>query len=316
MSVERERYEAQKRNKRILLIALVAIVAIAVAIFAWNSIRDSGRQTIAVGSKNFTEQLILGNLLAEMIEAHTDYEVERKLALGGTLPIVEAIRLGGPEGVDLYVDYASTIYINALDRPISDRGIDEIMITLQTDLPEQLGFKPIGALGFDNLYELSVTPEFAAEHNLRTVADLVAIQDQLILAPSFEFAVREDGLLGLERAYGLYFPEVLPMEGGLRYMSLASGEVNVIVTFGTEGMKVVTELVTLEEEKGVFMPMHGLIFFNVDSYANHPEVVAAVSRLIGQVYEEDMIAMNYRVDNDGELPHIVAREFLQSRGLI
>jgi len=316
MSVEKERYLAQKRKKRILLMALIAVVAIAVAFFVWNHFQDSGVPTIAVGSKNFTEQLILGNLLADMIEAHTDYQVERKLALGGTQPCVEAIQLGGPRGIDLYVDYASTIYINALDLPVGTYSLDEVIHVLQTDLPAQMNFKPIGSLGFDSPYELSTSPEFAATHNLRTVEDLLAIQDIVRLAPSFEFANREDGLLGLERIYGFEFGEILPMEGGPRYMALLSGEVDVIVTFGTDAMKLVTDLVTLEEERNVFMPMDALIFFNVDSYADHPDVVAAVSRLLGQISNADMIAMNFRVDNDGELPDVVAREFLQARGLI
>ncbi|GHU72209.1 hypothetical protein FACS189450_09570 [Spirochaetia bacterium] len=313
MSDEKQRFESKQKTRKVLLIAAACVVAIAIAIGIVVAIGGIGTKKIAIGSKNYTEQLILGNMLADIIEAHTDYKVERKLNLGGTLPCVEALKSGD---IDVYVDYASTIFINALKKPVGDISKEAIYAVLESELPGQFNFMPLGLLGFDQPYELSVKTAFAAENNLKTIDDLKPIQDRLILSPSFEFVNREDGLIGVEKFYGIQFGSIIPMEAGLRYSALESGTANVIVTFGTDAMKLVTDLIPLEDPRHVFMPMDAVPFFNVKSFEKNLDVVNAVKLLLNTITNAEMIAMNYEVDHDKQLPEDVAKNFLRRKGLI
>ncbi len=312
-TTNKEAYYAQKRNKRILLIVIIVLVVAAVIFGAFKAFQRSGKKIVSVGSKNYTEQLILGNMLADIIEENTDYEVDRKLSLGGTQPCLEALKAGE---IDVYVDYASTLYVNALKKDVGPFTGEEVYAVLEEEMPKEFGIIPVGDLGFSEPYELTTKREFAEEHNLESIEDLIPMQDDIILAPSTEFANREDGLLGIEKHYGIEFGEVMPMEAGLRYTALESGEANVIVTFATDGMKIGLDLFTLDDPKGVFMPMEAIMFFNEESAGEHPEVVQAVQLLQDQINFEEMMDMNYRVDSGEAEPETVAREFLISKGLI
>ncbi len=311
--MDKKTFEAQKKKQKILIGIIAGVVVLALIIgFAMNFLGKGDAVTVTVGSKAFTEQQILGNLLADVIEAKTDYQVDRKIGLGGTSICWDALKAGS---IDMYVEYSSGMFLNALKQEFEPIDKDEIIKRI-TPLLEKEGIVLGSRLGFVNDYELTVTKEFAQEKNLKTIADLKALADTVTVAPTFEYVNRADGMLGVNEIYGITFKNVTPMEAGLRYSALKSGEVEVINTFSTDGMKYKLDLVALEDPEHVHLSQEACIIFNQETLEKYPDLAEALSVLEQAISIEKMMEMNYMVDVEGKTPEEVSRQFLQEKGII
>ena len=307
-------FEAQKKKKKILLIVAVAVIAIAVLSSVIVTIinKNSEKITITVGSKAYTEQQILGHIMAEVIETNPKYTAEKKIGLGGTSICWDAIKSGS---IDLYVEYSSGMFLNALKQPFEPISKDEIIKRI-TPLLEKEGIELVCRLGFVNDYELTVTKEYAEANGLKTIRDLEKLADTVVVAPTFEYVNRQDGMLGLASIYGITFKNVTPMEAGLRYSALKSGEAQIINTFTTDGMKYKLDLVALEDPENVHLSQEACIIFNKKSIEKYPDLVETLSALEQKITVDDMMEMNYKVDVEGKLPEDVAHEFLVKKGIV
>lgn len=306
--------ESQKKKRKILISLFAAVVAFAIAFGVVQAMMDKkdDRITVSIGSKAFTEQQILGHLLAEVIETNPKYKVDKKIGLGGTSICWEALKTGS---IDMYVEYSAGMYLNSLKQPFEAISGDEIVSRI-TPLLKDEGVILAGRLGFKNDYELTVTREYATKNNLKTIDDLKKLADSAVVAPTFEYVNRADGMLGVNSIYGITFKKVTPMEAGLRYSALKSGDVQIINTFSTDGMKYKLDLVALEDPKNVHLAQEACIIFNKETYEKYPDLSETLSVLEQKISAEDMVKMNYKVDMEGKLPEDVAHEFLVEKDIV
>ncbi|MCG0238849.1 MAG: glycine/betaine ABC transporter substrate-binding protein [Firmicutes bacterium] len=299
--------------RRLALLA-AATLAAAVALAGCGGSSGGGNRAIVVGSKNFTENIILGEMIAQLIEAKTDYRVERKLSLGGTDVTFKGLRNGD---LDVYVEYDGTAYAFHLGitDPIADPA--QVYDLVNERMQKELGMKFTQPFGLNNTYTLAMPAELAQQHGIRTYSDLARVADQFILGVEHEFLNREhDGYPGLEKAYGFRFKQVVPMETGLKYKAIEQGEVQVINAFATDGMLKKFNLVILEDDKGFFPPYNAAPLVRLETLEQFPELEEVLNLLGGQISDEEMRELNYLVDEEGRSEAEVAREFLRQKGLI
>lgn len=294
--------------------------------------QDDDKPTITVGSKNFTEQIILGEMISLMLE-DAGYDVERRLNLGGLAVVHEALVAGE---IDVYVEYTGTGLVAVLGRPVptvegtpgatpADGAASATPAASVADLTyqqvseaylEEFGLVWLDELGFNNTYALAVTQETAEEYDLETTSDLVGVADELVMGTDPEVLVREDGLPGLQEAYGFEFEDALAMDSGLMYSSVASGDVDIITAFTTDGRIEALDLVLLEDDKNFFPPYYAAPVVRQELLQEYPELEEVLNQLAGQIDNEAMAAMNYQVDEEGVEPREVAQTFLEEQGII
>jgi glycine betaine/choline ABC-type transport system substrate-binding protein/ABC-type proline/glycine betaine transport system permease subunit len=268
--------------------------------------------TIVIGSKNFNEQLIVGNMLAILIEENTDLKVEKKLNLGGTSIAFNALKAGE---LDMYVEYTGTGLVNIMNQQsVSDP--DEAYNIVSDYFNKNYGITWLKPLGFNNTYTLAIRQDTAEKYNLETFSDLAKISDQLILGSTIEFTNREDGYVGLKRSYNMNFKDVSAVDGGLRYTSLNNNKTDVIDAFATDGLLKAFNLNVLKDDKNFFPPYYAAPIISSETLKEHPELEALLNKLEGKIDDEKMRALNYKVDKLDVPPEKVAEDYLREIGLI
>lgn len=299
-----------KTTKKII-ISFASLVLIAAGVFTFYSKAQAGGK-IVIGSKNFSEQLILGNILADLIENKTDIQVERKLNLGGTQVVFSALKKGD---VDLYVEYTGTGLVNLLKQPPNNNP-DEVYDYVQKEFDNKYGIELLKPLGFNNTYALAVRPDTAEKYGLTAISELEKISDGLIMGPTIEFSNREDGLTGLSKTYNLEFKDVKPVDGGLRYTALENHKSDVIDAFLTDGLIEAFNLKVLKDDQNFFPPYYAVPIIKQETLKEHPELKNVINLLAGKLTDEKMRALNYKVDSLKQSPAKVAKDFLKEEGLV
>lgn len=292
----------------------VALLLVVLIVFVAGCGGKADQDTVIVGSKDFTESLILGEMVAQLLEAKTDLNIERRLNLGGTDVNFRALR---NDDLDMYVEYDGTAYAFHLDmdEPLSDAT--DIFDDVNRMLQERLDMKFTAPLGINNTYTLAVPQHIVDEYGLRTYSDLADVADEFVFGVEHEFLNREhDGYPGLRDAYGFTFKDVLAMETGLKYRAIEQNEVQVINAFATDGKLKAFNLTVLEDDKHFFPPYLGAPLVRMDTLERHPEVEEALNTLGGRLSDAEMQQMNFLVDEEGRSEADVAREFLEEKGLI
>lgn len=292
----------------------VSIAALLIILMAGNFMVSGlkNKNTIVIGSKNFNEQLILGNMLAQLIEEHTDLNVDRKLNLGGSSVVFNAAKSGD---IDMYIEYTGTGLVNIMQQEVIPDP-EKAYNAVKEHFDNAYGLSWQKPLGFNNTYTLAVTKELAEKHGLNTFSDLRKISSNIILGCTMEFANRQDGYIGLKDTYGLSFKDVTPIDGGLRYTSISNGKSDVIDAFATDGLIKAFDLKVLKDDKQFFPPYYAAPLVRKDTLEKHPELEKVLNMLAGQIDDETMRELNYKVDKLNEKPEDVSIEFLKSKGLI
>jgi glycine betaine/choline ABC-type transport system substrate-binding protein len=269
--------------------------------------RGSGRQVVRVGSKNFTEQLVLGEIVAGAIERWANVKVERRLNLGGTFICDRAVRAGD---IDVYVEYTGTA-LTAIFKDGIDGSASRSVFERVRERYAAAGVTLAAPLGFDNTFAILVRGAEARRLMLKTIDDAVPHAASWRAGFGFEFIERADGYRGLARAYGLRFAgEPRVMDLALMYRALADGQVDLIAGDATNGLIAGLDLFMLEDNRHYFPPYEAAPVARTATLLAHPDVAAALARLAGAVSADDMRAMNYAVDAKRQDPAAVAREFL------
>ncbi|MEG1661979.1 MAG: glycine betaine ABC transporter substrate-binding protein, partial [Clostridiales bacterium] len=307
---------AIKKKKRVTQKATLCATALLLAIvFITTSSFHQGPaalRTISIGSKDYTEQAIIGNMAAELIEARTDIKVNRKLDLGGTQVCFGAMKTGD---IDMYIEYSGTAFSDTLKHPpISD--MEKVYQTVKEEFQELYNISVLPQMGFNNTYVMAVTQETAEKYQLETISDFAKVASQLKSGTVFEFSNREDGLPGLQKAYGFQIGESITLDGAPRYTALVNKEVDVIDAFATDGLLKKFELKTLADDKHFFPPYYAMPIIRNDTLEQCPEITPLMEELGKLLTDEVMIDLNYQVDELQKRPEAVAKEFLQARGLI
>jgi len=268
-----------------------------------------GEESVVVASKNFVEQDILGELLAQEIEAR-GVPVERRLHLGGTFVCHNALVQGE---ADVYVEYTGTAYTAILERPpISDP--DAVLLAVESEYADRWDLAWGPPLGFENTFALVVRREDADSHALATISDLVAVAPRWTAGFGPEFMAREDGYEGLKRAYGIEFGNVRQLELGLMYRALEGGEIDVAVANSTDGQIAGLDLVVLRDDRAYFPPYQAAPVVRRETLERSPAVWDALVGLEDALGAEAMRRLNHAVAVEGRDAAEVVREWRQSRG--
>lgn len=308
-----------RRSSRtpIAQIAILLISAAAIAAASFLIARASGRVVVRVGSKNFTEQLVLGEIVAGAIERWSDVAVERRLNLGGTFICDRAVRAGE---IDVYVEYTGTALTAIFKEQVP--GVPEVPKNRQVPRAGSVlervrqnyaaGGLTLGApLGFDNTFAILVRGDDARRLNLKTIDDAARHAASWRAGFGYEFLERVDGYAGLAQTYGLRFAEEpRVMDLALIYRALADRQVDLIAGDATNGLIAALDLFMLEDDRGYFPPYEAVPVVRRAMLLAHPDVAAALARLAGVISAADMRTMNYAVDGERRDPATVARDFL------
>jgi len=269
-------------------------------------------RTVVIGSKNFTEQVILGELLAQQIEGRTTLKAVRKLNLGGTFICHQALVAGQ---IGAYVEYTGTAATAILHlSPSSDP--EAMFRTVQEAYRQRYGIEWLPPLGFNNTFAIIIRGEEANRLGLRTISQLARYAPQWRAGFGYEFLERADGFKGLSKAYDLRFaaqPRVMDL--ALTYQALADRRVDVIAGDSTNGLIPRLKLAVLLDDKRYFPSYHAAPVVSGAMLARYPEVRAALSALAGMVTDEEMRRLNYLVDGEKRDVKEVVREFRAAKKL-
>jgi glycine betaine/choline ABC-type transport system substrate-binding protein len=282
-----------------------AAIAAIVLLSSGAAARHSGG-TITVGSKNFTEQIVLGELLSQVIERDTGLPVDRRLNLGGTIICDRALLTGD---IDVYVEYTGTALTAVFHQPVSnDSGA--VFATVREQYA-RTGRTLLPPLGFNNTFAILVRGQDARSRGLKTIDDVAAEAPHWRAGFGFEFVGRPDGYPGLAKTYGLRFPAPpRVMDLTLSYRALASGQVDMIAGDATAGLIKGLDLFQLEDNRHYFPPYDAAAVARAETLLRYPRMREALERLSGGISAADMRAMNYAADVEHrDIPAIV-REFL------
>jgi osmoprotectant transport system substrate-binding protein len=289
-------------TRRLLAAASVAAAAAFVLLVAC---RSRGERSLRVGSKNFTEQVLLGEIAAQALEA-AGLRVDRKLDLGGTFVCHRALLAGE---LDLYPEYTGTAFTAILARkPISDPA--RVRAEVAEEYARRFGLTWTMPLGFENTFALVMRSTQARELSITRISDLGRYGDRLRPGFGYEFLERADGFPGLAAAYGLKFAaRPAEMDLGLLYTALAQGQVDVVAGNSTDGLIAAMRLTVLDDDRHYFPPYEAA-FVTRDPVGKNAAARRALERLAGAISADAMRAMNAAVDRDKRRPEDVAREFL------
>ncbi len=271
----------------------------------------SSSDKIVVGSKDFSENIVIGEMLAQLIETHTDLKVDRRLNMGGTFVCFEAVKKGE---IDLYPEYTGTGLTAQLKMDvISDP--DETYRIVKEEFDKQFDIKWLEPFGFNNTYAIAVTSELAGQYNLTNCSDLAPISDQLVFGAEHEFFNRQDGYDGFIDLYGITFKEVAKMNVSLKYQAIGDGKMEVTDAFATDGQIKQYDLKILEDDLNFFPPYYAAPIVRNEQLEKHPELEGVLNMLSGAISDSDMTDLNYKVDVEQKDVAAVAKEFLASKGL-
>ncbi|MDG2308286.1 MAG: ABC transporter permease/substrate-binding protein [Candidatus Binatia bacterium] len=266
---------------------------------------QGGDVPIRIGSKAFTEQYILADIIADQVTATTGLETEKVASLGSTV-VFDAVATGN---IDLYVDYSGTLWATILKRPEPPLNRQEAIEVVTEYLRAEHGMTVIGSLGFENTYALAMRREEAEARSITTISDLVPFAPRMSIGADFEFFSRAEWK-SIHDHYGIRFGKERQMDSALMYQAVAGDAVDVISAYSTDGRIAALDLFVLQDDKGAIPPYDALMVASRRLREEQPEVLEALQELVGTIDAGSMRAMNFDVDENGESAASVARRFL------
>lgn len=268
---------------------------------------------VTIGTKDFGENVVLGEMFAQLIEGHTDIKVDRKLNMGGTFVCFEAIKNGD---IDIYPEYTGTALTAQLKMDVISDS-DEAYNVVSGEFDKQFGIKWLEPFGFNNTYTLAVTNDVYEEYGVETFSDLAEVSDNLIFGAEHEFFDRQDGFDGLVDTYGMDFKgEPKKMNVSLKYQAIGNGDMDVTDAFATDGPIKKYNLKVLMDDKGFFPPYYAAPIIRNDTLEAYPELEDILNKLAGKIDDATMTELNYKIDVEGLEIETVAKEFLEAKGLL
>lgn len=300
----------QNKRKRKLKLALVGLAAILVFISVGFFNQEDDK--LIIGTKNFTEQEIIGNMFQVLIEDRTDFKVDLKKGLGSTATVLDSLKIGD---LDISFDYTGTIYGNLMGKT-DDLPPEEIYKVSREYLDNHYDLESLEPLGFNNTYAFATRKDIADKYNLEKISDLSKEDDKFTIGSTIEFMNRADGLPGVVSEYDINFKEVESIDDSPRYVALETGDVQLIDAFSTDALIKKYDLKILEDDKEFFPPYYGFPIIRKEVLEEYPEVGETLNLLKGKITDEEILEMNYLVDEKGYDPREVAIDYLKEVDLI
>ena len=291
-------------NRRDFVLALLALPAAGCL----------GRSAFTIGSKNFTEQLILGEMLAQLLEQDpASLAIERRFYLAGTYICHQALLAGR---INLYVEYTGTALAAILKKPPMP-GSAAVYELVKDEYGKRFDLEVLPPLGFDNSFAIVVRGEDARRAGLKTITDLARVAPQWRLGVGYEFLERKDGYGGLAQTYGLKFAEApRVMDLGLLYRALESKQVDVIAASNTDGLIAALDLAVLADDRHYFPPYDAVPIARREALARYPKIGERLRAVAGKISADDMRRLNYAVDGQHRDVTPLVAQFLRGKQLI
>ncbi len=309
----RGRHRMRFKALKIAMVSLAGLAFITVIVQQnWRWISGNTIKPIIVSSKNFSEQYVLANIMADMIKAHTNLPVVIQDNLSSSYIAQRALRTGA---IDTYPDYSGTIYMNILHQT-------NVVSAAQTyqyvkDYSKQhLNILWLQPFGFNNKTAIAVTSAFAKAHHLSTLSQLAQYAPHMSMAAPPEFLKRVDAYPALKKYYGVHFKKVVTMTPSLMYRAIANHQVDAILSFSTDGWLQALSLTPLKDNKNIYPPYQAVPLANATTVKQYPELATALNLLHNQISVKDMKKMNYEVDVNHLDPALVAKQYLKSKHLV
>src|SRR5216684_5262902 len=281
-------------------------------IYFVSACRQTPQTKITIGSKFFTEQVVLAELLAQHIEAKTGIPVIRKTNLGGTLLVHKALLAGE---LDIYVEYTGTALTAVLNEtPQGDSAA--VYHRVKQLYSDRFHLEVTEPLGFENTFAMVIRGDDAQKFHLQKISDLAPIARKWRAGVGYEFLERPDGFPGLTQNYGLHFagsPKVMDL--GLIYRALVDHQVDIVAGNSTDGLIDSLGLVALEDDRHYFPPYDAVPIIRQSTLARFPQLRAALADLAGKLSAADIRRLNYAVDAQHQDAAAVVRQFRSSKGL-
>lgn len=279
-----------------------------------NSSCDRNRSNvIVIGSKNFTESLMLGELIAQQIEAHTQLKVERRFYLAGTYICQQAMLSGR---IDIYPEYTGTALTAILKEKVGSDN-SAVYDRVKTEYERRFHFTLTPPFGFNNTFALEIRGDDARRLNLKTLSQASSYTPHWRAGFGYEFMERPDGYRGLAAAYNLYFaapPRIMDL--GLLAPALKDRQIDIAAGNATDGLIPAFDLFVLEDDRHYFPPYEAVAIIRQQILQLHPEIQQPLADLGGKISDAEMQKLNYALDGQHRDAKDVAREFLRSKGLL
>jgi osmoprotectant transport system substrate-binding protein len=278
-----------------------------------SSCHNGNKPKIIIGSKFFTEQVVLAELLAQHIEARTGILVERKTNLGGTLLVHKALTSGA---LDLYVEYTGTALTAVLGESPAGKNSAAIYARVKQQYFDRFHLEVTEPLGFENTFAMVIRGDDAQRLNLRKLSDIASLAPKWRAGVGYEFLERPDGFPGLAKTYDLHFaapPTVLDL--GLLYRALLEKQVDIVAGNSTDGLIDSLHLVALDDDRHYFPPYDAVPIVRQSTLAKFPQLRAALADLEDKLTAADMRHLNSQVDAGQRDVSAVVRAFRASKGL-
>ena len=267
---------------------------------------------LSIGSKNFTEQLLLGELLAQCLGRFVRVPIERRFYLAGSYICHQALLSGR---IDIYVEYTGTALAAILKDPPSSDHV-QVFNRVKQEYASRFGLEVMPPLGFDNSFALVMRGDQARALKLTRLSQLAQFAPKMRMGVGYEFLERPDGYKGLVSRYGLNFAEPpRVMDLGLLYRALESHQVDIVAGSNTDGLIAALDLVVLEDDRHYFPPYDAVPIMRRQALLRYSAAVDALKRLSGRIKAQDMRHLNYAVDGEKKDPQAAVREFLAEKGL-
>ena len=267
-----------------------------------------GTRPIRIGSKSFTEQYVLADILAEQIHAKTGLPTEKVESLGSTV-VFDAVKSGD---IDVYVDYSGTIWATVMKKKVQPASREQAIRETTRYLESEFGMTVVGPLGFENTYALVMRDTQSTDLGIHDISELVPFAPSMSMGADYEFFSRPEWK-AVETSYGLKFEKLRTMDPALMYQAVAQGTVDVISGYSTDGRIDAFDLRVLEDDEHAIPPYDALIITSHRLKQAHPDVVDALGDLVGTIDAAQMRRMNGDVDQRGEATAVVAQRFLAGR---
>lgn len=290
----------------------VAVVCIVLFALCASACGPSHSDRIVVGSKNFTESMMLGEIIAQTIEARTHLKVERRFYLAGTYICQQAMLAGR---IDIYPEYTGTALSAILrEKAVGDR--DQVYQRVKSEYERRFGLRLGPPFGFNNTFAMEIRGDDARRLGLRTLSQAVPYAPKWRAGFGYEFMERPDGYPGLVADYGIHFadkPRIMDL--GLLAPALKNHQIDIAAGNATDGLIPVFDLFVLEDDRHYFPPYEAVAVMREQTLQQHPEVAQAISALGGRISDDEMRKLNYALDGQRRDVADVAREFLKSKEL-
>ncbi len=296
----------KKRLSRIIIVLLL-IVSLSMILTGCGE-----KKVVRVASQNVNETIVLAHMAKILIQDSTGLEATVNTEFNGSSVLHQAML---NKEIDIYPTWTGTQLTGVLRYEGPNLSTEETYKRVTEGFKEKFDMTWGEPLGFNNTYIFTVTKETADEYNLKKASDLASVAENWLLAGDTNFDTREDAYPGWSKAYGINFKKVLPMQYGLMYTALSTGEVQAAVAYSTDSRIAKMNLVTLEDDKHFFPDYSGAYVLSDEFVKKYPKALEAVNKLGGMIDTAQMTALNLRYDN-GEDPEIIASEFLKEKGLI